>query len=328
MARAYDRERQVAIAAVKAAAQLCEQVRANRSPEAIQKQDKSPVTIADFGAQAIICRAIRQAFPEDPIVGEEDAALLRQPEMADQLAQVTQQVQRLLPDATPTSVANWIDQGNGQVCSRYWTLDPIDGTKGFLRGDQYAIALALIEDGEVKVGVMGCPAFPLDWQQPDQHQGILFAAVRGQGASQIYLDTEAALPLQVVTANHTEAFRLVESIEAAHGDQEKQRLVAEAIGLQRPPLQMDSQAKYGAVAAGLAVLYLRLPWSKTPEYRENIWDHAAGAIVIEEAGGRVTDIAGQPLDFATGVKMMHNRGIVASNGVLHEAVLAVLQQTG
>jgi 3'(2'), 5'-bisphosphate nucleotidase len=88
---------------------------------------------------------------------------------------------------------------------------------------------------------------------------------------------------------------------------------------------MDSQAKYGAVASGQAALYLRLPSPKSPDYRENIWDHAAGAIVVEEAGGRVTDMYGKPLDFASKPKMMENQGVIVSNGIIHDTVLAALK---
>jgi 3'(2'), 5'-bisphosphate nucleotidase len=89
---------------------------------------------------------------------------------------------------------------------------------------------------------------------------------------------------------------------------------------------MDSQAKYGAVARGDAALYLRLPSEKYPNYREKIWDHAAGSLIIEEAGGRVTDMNGQLLDFTSDFKMHHNRGVVASNGTIHESVLEALAQ--
>ena len=58
---------------------------------------------------------------------------------------------------------------------RYWTLDPIDGTKGFLRGDQYAVALGLIDDGEVILGVLGCPNLP----NSDGSRGAIFSAVEG-----------------------------------------------------------------------------------------------------------------------------------------------------
>ncbi len=154
---AYEREKQVAIAAVQTAAKLTEQVRRD-IPEAIEKKDKSPVTVADYGSQAIICKALGEAFPTDPIVGEEDAAQLRQPEMSPTLDKVTSYIQALISDATSEQVTTWIDRGNGQVGQRFWTLDPIDGTKGFLRRDQYAIALALIENGQVQLGVIGCPA--------------------------------------------------------------------------------------------------------------------------------------------------------------------------
>lgn len=318
----YDREKQVAIAATTLAAKLCEHVRSSQQPSTIEKPDQSPVTIADFGAQAIICRALAAAFPYDPIVGEEDATLLRQPEMSEQLALITRYVQVQIPEAHPNAVADWIDRGNGQVSSRYWTLDPIDGTKGFLRGDQYAIALALIENGEVKLGVLGCPALSVEGAAA----GGLFVAVRGAGTTLTSLRSGHSKPIQVARSNAEGVLRLTESIEAGHGNLSRQREVAVAIGLTAAPVQMDSQAKYGVVARGEAALYLRLPRVQTPDYRENIWDHAAGAIVVEEAGGRVTDIHGHALDFTAGSKLIHNRGIVASNGTLHDAVLAELNQ--
>jgi len=317
----YAKEKEVVIAAATAAAKLCEQVRAD-IPQAIEKKDKSPVTVADFGAQAIICQALAAAFPDDPVVGEEDAKELRKPEMAETLTKVTHYVQALSPDATPEDVTRWIDHGNGQVSSRYWTLDPIDGTKGFLRQDQYAVALALVENGEVKVGVLACPAMPLDGGQT----GALYVAVRGEGATMVPLSGGEPQRLQVVMADDVANFRFVESVEAAHGDQSKQNAIAQAVGITTESFRVDSQAKYGIVASGKAALYLRLPSPKYPDYRENIWDHAAGAIVVEEAGGRVSDMYGQPLNFAEGSKMMNNRGIVVSNGTIHDQVIAALAE--
>lgn len=323
---AYEQELQVAIAAVSDAAVLCERVRQQRGGEAMQKQDQSPVTIADFGAQAIICRALALAFPQDAIVAEESATLLKQPEMRDQLEQVTTYVQQVVPDATPETVLTWIDHGKGTIPSRYWTLDPIDGTKGFVRGDQYAIALALIDNGRVQVGVMGCPSLSVALSETHHTQtGVLFAAVRGQGTQVIELASHQAHPVRVTQASDTA--RLTESVERDHGNPSLQRTVATSVGLTTPPLAMDSQAKYGVVACGMAALYLRLSWVQEPDYRENIWDHAAGAIVVEEAGGQVTDAFGKPLDFSCGSKLSNNRGIIASNGLVHAAVLQVLSQS-
>ncbi len=321
---AYDTETIVATKAVLAAAQLCETVRSQISPEVIEKKDKSPVTIADLGAQAVICRAIDEAFPNDPVVGEEDTTDLRQPEMSDRLSQIVSVVKAVESDASPDNVLEWIDRGNGQVSPRYWTLDPIDGTKGFLRKDQYAIALALIEDGEVKLGVLACPALTFDSSQP----GLLFVAARGQGATMVPFSsgklTGDPQVLKVVSASQTDDFRLVESMESGHGDHSRQESAAKAVGITQDSLRMDSQAKYAAVAAGKAALYLRLPSPKTPDYREKIWDHAAGAIVVEEAGGRVTDMFGKPLDFANAARMMDNQGVVVSNSDIHDEVIQTL----
>jgi len=317
---AYEREKQVAIEAAIAAGKLCEEVRRTITPEAIEKKDKSPVTVADFGSQAVICKAVADAFPADPIVGEEDAAELRTPEMGDRLQQVTGFVKTVLADATPDQVVDWIDRGNGEAGDRFWTLDPIDGTKGFLRQDQYAVALALIENGDLKVGVLACPALAFD---ANSEPGLLFVAVRGEGAEMMPMGGSLQ-PIRVVSADDTARLRFVESVESSHGDQDRQEAVAKAAGFTSGSLKMDSQAKYGAVAAGEAALYLRLPSPKSPDYREKIWDHAAGAIVVEEAGGRVTDMYGKPLDFSKGAKLVDNQGIVVSNGAIHDTVIQAL----
>lgn len=317
----YETEKKIAIEAVRKAAILCETVRMEMVPEAIEKQDKSPVTVADYGSQAIICRALAVAFPQDSVVGEEDAATLSEPALAPVLASVTAQVNRVIAGATDDDVLGWINHGNGEVTSRYWTVDPIDGTKGFLRGDQYAIALALVVDGDLKVGVLGCPFLSFG----DEKAGLMFVAVRDEGTVMLPLAGGKPQPIQVAKANDAERLRFVESVESGHGDQTQQKAVAAAAGIMAPSIRMDSQAKYAAVAAGQAALYLRLPSPKTPDYREKIWDHAAGTLVVQEAGGKVTDMYGQPLDFSKSARLEHNRGVVVSNGLIHGDVLQALR---
>ncbi|MGC9503926.1 3'(2'),5'-bisphosphate nucleotidase [Baaleninema sp.] len=316
----YEREKDVAVQAAIAASKLCQRVRQD-IPAAMEKKDKSPVTVADYGSQALVCKALAEAFPEDAIVGEEDATALRQPEMADALTKVAAYVKEIESEATEGEVVKWIDRGNGKVASRFWTLDPIDGTKGFLRQDQYAVALALIDEGEVKLGVLACPALSID----TENSGVLFVAVRGEGAQMMPLSGGAAKAIAVCDAGDRANLRFVESVESSHGNPEQQNAVAQAVGIVTPSLRMDSQAKYGAVASGQAALYLRLPSPKSPDYRENIWDHAAGAIVVEEAGGRVSDMNGKSLDFSRNVKLKENRGVVVSNGTIHDTVLEALK---
>lgn len=324
----FTREKKVAVEAVTEAAKLCVAVRSEMvGADALEKDDKSPVTIADFGSQALICRRLLATFPQDAIVGEEDATDLRKPDNAATLAQVTQYVKRFQPEATSEAVWDWIDAGNGAVTERFWTLDPIDGTKGFLRNDQYAVALALVEKGKVRIGVLACPALPLDLRDPTSELGVLFIAVRDEGAAMAPLSGGPFVPIHVTDASEIAMLRFVESVEAAHGNQPLQEAIAQAVGITQPSLRMDSQAKYGAVARGDAALYLRLPSKKHADYREKIWDHAAGALIVEEAGGRVTDMFGRELDFVSDYRMRDNRGVVVSNGLRHAAALEALAKT-
>lgn len=322
---AYAREKQAAIEAVTLAARLCAAVQTDLPRlDALAKGDRSPVTVADFGSQALVCRHLTTAFPADPIVAEEDSAQLRRPENAARLEQVVDYVRQTHPAAAPETVCRWIDAGNGQTARRFWTLDPIDGTKGFLRREQYAIALALIENRQVQVAALACPNLPLDFNNLAGEAGVMFVAVRGQGAEMARLGRADFAPIRVAAAGDN--LRFVESVEAGHGDQPLQQAIAVAAGITAPSLRMDSQAKYGVLARGEAALYLRLPSPQQPDYREKIWDHAAGALIIEEAGGRVTDMRGQPLDFFTDRQMRDNRGVIASSGEIHAAVLAAIHR--
>jgi 3'(2'), 5'-bisphosphate nucleotidase len=324
----FDEERQVAIDAVVEAARLCRAVQQDLvSAGTLQKDDRSPVTVADFGSQALICRRIRARFPDDPIVGEEDSANLRSPAHSDRLAAVTGFVRQYVPDAAAESVCEWIDAGNGEVAERFWTVDPIDGTKGFLRGDQYAVALALIEDGAVRLGALACPALPQDIESPSHSSvGAVFVAVEGAGAHMGTIDGTDWVRISVQEQDAADRSRFVESVESGHGDAELQAAIAKAAGISEPPLKLDSQVKYGALARGDATLYLRFPSPRQPEYREKIWDHAAGAIIVDEAGGKVTDMHGRSLDFASSHLMRPGAGVIASNGIAHDAVLLALAE--
>ena len=304
--------------------QLCEQVQAEMVPtDTIQKTDRSPVTVADFGSQALICKAIGDAFSDDVIVAEESAQALK--ENASLLERVTGYVNRFCKE-TPHSaetVCEWIDRGSGEVGPNFWTLDPIDGTKGFLRRDQYAIALAYIVDGTVQFGVLGCPNLPYQLNDEDAERGCLFVAIRGEG-TRLYTKTGDFIEqVHVSEAAH----RFAESFESTHGDSEAHGSIANALGITESPVRMDSQVKYGIVSRGEASLYIRLPNPAYPDYRECIWDHAAGLIVVEEAGGTVTDANGIPLNFLTGKRMHENRGVVATNGKLHQHVLKALAKS-
>lgn len=320
----YERELGVAVAAVREATALCRAVQGGIAPEGLEKKDRSPVTIADFGSQALVCRAIRAAFPADPIVAEEDGDELRRQENAGLAEQVAEHVRRGRAAADLSAILDWIDFGAAtSYADRFWTLDPIDGTKGFLRGEQYAVALALVVAGQVQVAALACPNLPTAAGQPP---GLIATAVRGQGASQTPLAGGDASPIRVSGTRHPAAARLCESVESAHSKHSVAADAAARLGIAAPPERLDSQAKYAVVARGSADIYLRLPTGA--DYREKIWDHAAGALVVAEAGGRVSDVAGRPLEFTHGSELAANRGIVVTNGLLHAAVLETLAALG
>ena len=321
----YELEREVAVEAALSAAKLCEQVRHEMGPEAMEKRDGTPVTVADFGSQALICRTIADAFPSDQVVGEEEGTPLREPNMSVTLEKVTAYVRHAAFDATEEEVITWINRGTGKVAPRYWTIDPIDGTKGYLRGDHYAVAIALVEGGEVKLGIMACPSLHIHQGGYKGERGVLFAAVRGQGASMFSIKAGSSTVIHVATFVERSDLPFVESVESTHCDHAMQHAVAKLAGIGVPPMRVDGQPKYGIVARGEALLYLRFPYVEGATYHEKIWDHAAGAIVVEEAGGRVTDMQGRPLGFSQGPDMVGNQGIIAGNPLIHEKVLEVLR---
>lgn len=323
----YEAERSVAVDAVIRACRLCQNVRTVLvTADTMAKKDKSPVTVADFGVQAVISHELALAFPDDPLVGEEHASDLQGPEAATLRDRVVCGVRDVSPDMTEPQILDAIARGgySGGAAGRHWTVDPIDGTKGFLRGEQYAVALALLEDGVPVLGVLGCPNLPLDAARPDGPAGAVFVAVRGQGAfvRALVETTESAVRVDSVARPSDAVF--CESVESGHSAHDDSAEVARLLGVTRPACRMDSQCKYAAVARGDASIYLRLP--TRADYEEKIWDHAAGWMVIREAGGQVSDVTGKPLDFSLGRTLRANKGVVATNGRIHDQVIAAVRQ--
>jgi 3'(2'), 5'-bisphosphate nucleotidase len=316
-----------AIQAVREAAGLIRLVQSELVSPALTKDDRSPVTVADFASQAVIGRALAQAYPVDVLVGEEDSAALRRPEGKDTLEQITRFVSKFSEGTTPEAVCEWIDRGAGEPAKRFWTLDPIDGTKGFLRQDQYAIALALIVDGEVELGVLGCPNLSIMHNWGFDGAGTLAVATRGEGAWAAALDDENPKfqRLQVSDVADPTQVRVLRSFESGHTNVDQVGNFSQEMGIEVEPVRLDSQAKYVLLAAGQGELYLRLLSPNQPNYKEKIWDQAAGSLLVEEAGGKVSDLHGIKLEFNTGRTLVNNRGILASNGHLHAHALQVLK---
>jgi 3'(2'), 5'-bisphosphate nucleotidase len=319
-------EARFAINAVREASLLARRIQREMVGSGLAKDDRSPVTVADFAVQAIVTRRLAEQLPGSVLIGEEQADALRLEEGVAMLDEVTRFVRNAVPDATPEEVCGLIDRGSAAEGARppemFWTLDPIDGTKGFLRREQYAIALALICQGKVELGVLGCP-------EMSSGIGSVVIAMRGQGAWAQQLSADS--PWRRVHASDRRDpadARILRSVEKAHTNFDEIGQLAASMGVTESPVPMDSQAKYLVLAAGAGDVLLRLLSPSRPDYREKIWDQAAGSIVVEEAGGRITDLAGRELDFSHGRTLAKNRGILATNGHLHGAFLAALGELG
>jgi 3'(2'), 5'-bisphosphate nucleotidase len=316
----FEQELIAGLAAVREAAKICRSVQAQINLEHLSKDDSSPVTVADFGSQAVVCKTLGEKFPHDSIVAEEDATELRDSGNLHFLHQIHEQVCANCLQASPDEICRWIDRGTGKHRhDRFWTLDPIDGTKGFLRRQQYAISLALIVDGQIVVGLLGCPNLTTG----DDAGGQVFYAVKGGGAFVESLESPGN-PQSIVVSKTTNgaSLQFCGPVEAGHSNVSQTAKIMSALGATKPVNMLDSQAKYAVVARGEADAYLRLPTNK--DRFENIWDHAGGVIVVEEAGGKVTDAAGKRLDFSAGEQLTRNQGVVVSNGLVHDQLLAAI----
>lgn len=335
-------EVQFALEAVRQAALLVKTVQEEMVSTALTKDDRSPVTVADYASQALVASLLEQAYPDDPLVAEEDAAELRLyleriPSVGSGvLGQVTGFVQRFSPTADAQRVCDWIDRGASSALQRFWTLDPIDGTKGFLRGDHYAVALALVVHSQVEIGALGCPNLVIKGKSDPAERrsytdlrgpGSLVLAVRNQGCWATSLAQPGEFErLRVSQVSRAAEVRLLRSFESGHTNVDQIEEFSLALGIRAEAVRMDSQAKYAVLAAGDGDLLLRLLSPAKPNYREKIWDQAAGSLVVQEAGGMITDLDGKALDFSAGRSLANNRGILASNAVLHQAALQALRE--
>ncbi|CAN8241719.1 unnamed protein product [Cochlearia groenlandica] len=213
----YHKELESAIDAVDRACRLCVDVKKSlfsSTEKILEKNDQTTVTIADFGVQALVSLELSKQFPLIPLVAEEDSVSVR----ADNniVSSVVSEVKakesvgdKPLSDA---DVLEAIDRGGKDAfvfCDKpatYWILDPIDGTKGFLKGDEalyvrkYQVGLALVVDNKIVIGVMGCP----NWSG-DGSKGILMVSHIGCGTWTKRLQNNVSL-VQVSNDDWTRCF--------------------------------------------------------------------------------------------------------------------------
>jgi 3'(2'), 5'-bisphosphate nucleotidase len=254
----------------------------------------------------------------------------------------------------------------GDVCKeRVWAIDPIDGTKGFIQGLHFCVSMVLLDHGIPVLSMIGCPNLniyqvlankgdaamidigpPVDIysQQPYYpienapadvnhsypyfpmfNNGSLYYAVSGEGAyaRSLTMPLTESFPIKVSETMKLSESTLCEASRTSKHDHLMTRSVNSLVKLKSKYIRLHSQVKYCIIAAGGAEGTIRYP---PREYVEKIWDHIPGAHLVQEAGGRVTDLHGFELECTLGKSLSCDvRGIVASNGKIHQKLLYAIE---
>lgn len=316
----FDKETEVTVALARKAVSATERIR-KKGIEAVTKKDGTPVTQADIVSQAIILAGLRKHFPNDRIAAEEKLTLDGETELKARASEMLQELMNAYDAAE--HLENWVNYRGDPKGSRIWMIDPIDGTKGFKKGLCYAIAIGLYFDGKARFGCMAVPSFPeIDGTR---HETVIAYAGEGIGAFWLKAGGDRPKRLHVSDIKRISKLRVVGSRAHDRGDICGKFVKAAGIGQTG---RMDGQAKYLMLASGQADVYIR---SADPVYGVAFpWDHCSGQVILEEAGGKVTDFAGKPLNYDQfpGSPIRDLEGLVASNAKCHDEILALIRTLG
>jgi 3'(2'), 5'-bisphosphate nucleotidase len=189
---------------------------------------------------------------------------------------------------------------------RVWMVDPLDGTKGFIAGTgDFAVQIGLAVEGRAALGVLYAPA-----------TDVLYWAARGHGSWVLRPTSEAegeARPERLRVSGETELSRMSLAESRSHREP-KMDAVVRALGVRAEVRSHSVGIKVGLLVERQADLYIHM----SPKTKQ--WDTCAPEAVLAEAGGRMTDIWGGPLQYNT-PDVLNRNGLVASNGAAHERVL-------
>lgn len=316
----------------------------------------------------LLLKELQRLFPSIPLVAEEDSASLRSSKADDNssdilvesiFSAVADKVSNNGSPLTQDDVLRAIDRGGKDAVSfdsnpaTYWVLDPIDGTKGFLRGNDalYVVGLALVVNGKVTVGVMGCP----NWTNDDiankkddsaaacNGRGILMVSHIGCGTWSRRLSAEIG---QFTTVQDIWKRCFVDTCSIAHmaryciPDSQTWDMIPLSVTFNSTTDASDprneneilllsvfcgSLCKYLTVASGRASVFVL---QARPTTQIKSWDHAVGVICVQEAGGQTSDWSGKPLDLAadlTSRRIIYpSGGVLVTNGVLHDKLVEMI----
>ncbi|KAL3627629.1 hypothetical protein CASFOL_028992 [Castilleja foliolosa] len=351
----YNEHLQAAVDVVERACRLCVDVQKSlfsNDRQIIEKLDQTPVTIADFGVQALVSLEMSKLFPSIPLVAEEDSAFVRENNLVDDVFQVVTD-KSSISDKTLSEedILKAIDRGGkdafsfGPQPATYWILDPIDGTRGFVKGSGalYVVGLALVVEGEIVLGVMGCPNWRVEGEENTvSRSGIIMISHVGCGTwrTRLWDAQNNSRKTHKWTRCQVDDFSKIDEARFCIPESQTWESLplstkynatthTDCVGekdILLLPTCCGSLCKYLMVASGRASVFIQRARTQTII---KVWDHAVGVICIHEAGGKVSDWKGSELDFAADqterrVLYPSGGGILVSNDSLHNPILEII----
>jgi 3'(2'), 5'-bisphosphate nucleotidase len=187
--------------------------------------------------------------------------------------------------------------------SRVWMVDPLDGTNGFIAGNgDFAVQIGLAEEGEVIVAVVYAPL-----------SGVLYRAVRGEGT---WIERPDLEPERAQVSDRHELAEMRLAASRSHRSPRMNKVV-QRFGFREEVQRGSVGIKIGLLIEQQCDVYIHL----SPRTKQ--WDTCAPQLILTEAGGRMTDLFGGPLNY--NVPDVQNRnGLVASNGASHDQIIEML----
>jgi len=292
----YFKELSLAIYLVNQASKITEWFRTKKFPSFIKKDD-SPVTLADFASQIFIISTIKKYFPEDQIIAEEESSVFIDSD-AENIIKKCYTSLNITFEEILIETLNY----RGSSSKRQWTVDPIDGTKGFQKSLAYAIGIGFMIQAEPTICAIGVPNYK-------NTNLTIFSAEKNNGAKISYGDQNFS-KISVSNKKEIKKFRICHSL---HYNKPWVLNFVRSLGVTNF-IPLDSMAKLCMIADGSSELYIKPMNMK----RSFTWDFLPGELLVKEAGGMITDIRGNPIQYINDKCKITAPGLIASNGIKHE----------
>lgn len=298
----YNKEYKLAINLVKKAYKIPEWFK-EKGFKSFEKKDQSPVTLADLATQIYIISEIKNFFPEDKIIAEEEGSFIN--------LKTEKVISECFSDLD-IDINNLHEMINysGSETNREWSVDPIDGTQGYIKGLSYAIGIGFMVDSDPKIGAISVPNY--------NEEGLaIFYAIKNSGAYASYGGREFK-KIKVSTQVSLKDSVLCISL---HYNKPWVLEFSKQVGIDKL-IRIDSMLKFCKIADASADLYIK-PIDLEHSFS---WDFLPGDLIVREAGGKVTDSNNKPIWFEGNALRWSEPAVIASNGIIHDKVVNHLKK--